>query len=182
MRVWRTRPIGRGFAIDGRVRYTKMVIRQSFLFLLKEQPIEKITVADICRLAEINRATFYRHYENQYGVLYELEDQLLEQAQPAGTEESKGTIPFLQTVFQTLAGKKEEWDLLLASKADPGLPLRLCAFLERNLPPGGKEIDRRFFLHGLSGLAMDWMEGGFQEPAEQMAERTAQYFQDLAGG
>lgn len=181
MRVWRTRPIGRGFAIDGRVRYTKMVIRQSFLFLLKEQPIEKITVADICRLAEINRATFYRHYENQYGVLYELENELLEQAQPDGSKD-ESTAGFLHAVFQVLAEKKEEWSLLLSSGADPGLPIRLCSFLERNLPAEGKEMTRRFFLHGLSGLAMDWMEGGFRESAEQMAACAAAYFQDLAGG
>lgn len=158
-----------------------MVIRQSFLFLLKEQPIEKITVADICRLAEINRATFYRHYENQYGVLYELENELLEQAQPDGSKD-EGTQDLFHAVFQVLAEKKEEWSLLLSSGADPGLPLRLCSFLERNLPSGGKEMTRRFFLHGLSGLAMDWMKGGFQEPAEQMAAHAATYFQDLAGG
>lgn len=172
--------MGRGFAIDGRVRYTKMVIRQSFLFLLKEQPIEKITVADICRLAEINRATFYRHYESQYGVLYELEDQLLEEAKPA---EGSGEVKeLLKIVFQTLADKKAEWGLLLSSKADPGLSGRFCSFLERSLPPGGREMDRRFFLHGLSGLAIEWMEGGFREPAEQMAECAATYFQDLTGG
>lgn len=158
-----------------------MVIRQSFLFLLKEQPIEKITVADICRLAEINRATFYRHYENQYGVLYELENELLEQAQPDGSK-NEGAQDLFHAVFQVLAEKKEEWSLLLSSGADPGLPLRLCSFLERNLPSKGKEMTRRFFLHGLSGLAMDWMEGGFQEPAEQMAAYAATYFQDLAGG
>lgn len=154
-----------------------MVIRQSFLFLLKEQPMEKITVADICRLAEINRATFYRHYESQYGVLYELEDRLLEEARPEG--EGKERFPLL---FRALAEKKEEWKLLLDSKADPGLPRRLCSFLEGELPPGGKERDRRFFLHGLSGLVMEWMEAGFREPAEQMAECAATYFQDLAGG
>lgn len=172
--------MGRGFAIDGRVRYTKMVIRQSFLFLLKEQPMEKITVADICRLAEINRATFYRHYESQYGVLYELEDRLLEEAAP---DHGDGEVQErLRLLFQALAEKKQEWELLLSSKADPGLSLRLCFFLERELSPGGKEMDRRFFLHGLSGLTMEWMEGGFREPAEQMAECAATYFQDLAGG
>lgn len=157
-----------------------MVIRQSFLFLLKEQPIEKITVADICRLAEINRATFYRHYESQYGVLYELEDQLLEEAKPVdGGGRAK---ELLEMVFRALAEKKEEWALLLSSQADPGLSGRFCSFLERNLPLSGKEMDKRFFLYGLSGLTIEWMKGGFRERAEQMAECAATYFQDLAGG
>lgn len=172
-------PIGRGFAIDGRVRYTKMVIRQSFLFLLKEQAIEKITVADVCRLAEINRATFYRHYENQYSVLFELENDLLAQIQPP--EEVREPEPFLQSVFHVLAEKKEDWLLLLSSHADPGFSAKLYRFFEQRLPSGGDSVDRRFLLHGLSGLLVDWMIGGFQEAPEQMADYAVKYFYDLTG-
>ncbi len=38
---------------DLRVRYTKMVIKESLLELMKEQPISKITVTIICRSYEI---------------------------------------------------------------------------------------------------------------------------------
>lgn len=156
-----------------------MVIRQSFLFLLKEQTIDKITVADICRLAEINRATFYRHYENQYSVLYELENDLLEQLQPSG---ETGTVTeFLSAAFQGLMEKKEEWDLLLASSPDPGFPAKLYRFLQAHFPPEGDDMGRRFLLYGLSGLLMDWMSGGFQETAEQMSRAAAQYIYDLTG-
>ena len=44
---------------DRRVKYTKQAIRDSFLKLLSEKPIEKISVTEICREAEINRGTFY---------------------------------------------------------------------------------------------------------------------------
>ncbi len=174
-------PIGRGFAIDGRVRYTKMVIRQSFLSLLKEQAIDKITVADICRLAEINRATFYRHYDNPYGILYELELALLSQAEPPQADHSPGEA--IALAVQGLAGKQEEWKPLLSSGADPSLFTKLYLFLEERLfQPGGgdpEESARRFLLHGLSGLLLDWMSGGFREPAEQMTALAVQYFQDL---
>ena len=39
-------------ASDARVRYTKMVIAQSFIKLLKEKPINKITVKAICDLSD----------------------------------------------------------------------------------------------------------------------------------
>lgn len=45
-----------------RVRYTKMVLRQSLLELLEEKPIEKITVSDLCSRADLNRTTFYLFY------------------------------------------------------------------------------------------------------------------------
>lgn len=48
---------------DRRVRYTKKVIKESLLELLKTTPFEQITVKALCQKAEINRATFYTHYE-----------------------------------------------------------------------------------------------------------------------
>lgn len=171
--------MGRGFAIDGRVRYTKMVIRQSFLFLLKEQPIDKITVADICRLAEINRATFYRHYENQYGILQELELGLLEKVPLP--QEGQGPGETLAQSIEGLQEKKAEWRQLLVPDADSGLSAKLYQFLGERLPPRENDTDHRFLLHGLSGLLTDWMTGGFRETAEDMTALAVQYFQDLTG-
>src|SRR6476469_8481823 len=61
---------------DGRVRYTKMVIKESLLALLAEKPIQKITVTEICDLAQINRATFYTHYRDAFDLLEQIEDEL----------------------------------------------------------------------------------------------------------
>ncbi|HBC96216.1 MAG TPA: TetR/AcrR family transcriptional regulator, partial [Clostridium sp.] len=41
---------------DRRVKYTKMVIRQSFIKLLKQKNISKISIKEICEDADINRA------------------------------------------------------------------------------------------------------------------------------
>lgn len=169
----------RELAIDGRVRYTKMVIRQAFLSLLKEQTIDKVTVADVCRLAEINRATFYRHYENPYGILQELEWELLKQVPTP--QEGQGPNGAMAEAIGGLWEKKKEWQQLLVPNADPGLPAKLYQFLSQRLPADGKDTDRRFLLHGLSGLLTDWMAGGFQEPVEQMTAQAVAYFQDLTG-
>ena len=45
--------------MDARKRYTQMVLKQSFLKLLKEKPVNRITVKEVCALAQLNRATFY---------------------------------------------------------------------------------------------------------------------------
>jgi len=62
--------------IDRRVKYTKMVLRQSLLELMKSSPIEKITVKNICELADINRGTFYSHYSNPRALLEQIENDL----------------------------------------------------------------------------------------------------------
>ena len=52
--------------IDRRRRYTLSVIREAFFALLAEVGFAKMTVADICRRADINRGTFYLHYEDKF--------------------------------------------------------------------------------------------------------------------
>ena len=45
-------------------KLTENIICNSFLELLKNKDFEKITVADVCRVAKINRGTFYLHYRD----------------------------------------------------------------------------------------------------------------------
>jgi len=62
---------------DRRVKYTKMVIKESVVKLLKEKPILKISVKEICENADINRATFYSHYRDQYDLLEQIENEVV---------------------------------------------------------------------------------------------------------
>lgn len=63
--------------LDRRVKYTKMVIEESFLTLLKEKPITKITIKELCELAELNRATFYAHYLDTYDLFTQIQNSIL---------------------------------------------------------------------------------------------------------
>lgn len=44
----------------------------AFLSLLEEKDFEYITVKDVCALANINRSTFYLHYEHLIDLVEEL--------------------------------------------------------------------------------------------------------------
>lgn len=73
--------------IDRRRRYTLSVIREAFFALLAEVGFAKMTVADICRRADINRGTFYLHYEDKFALLDALIDEALAAVPPLeGTE------------------------------------------------------------------------------------------------
>lgn len=61
--------------MDLRVKKTRRAIRSAFYSLLQEKPFEKITVRDITERAEINKTTFYAHYD----TIYDLADQLEEE-------------------------------------------------------------------------------------------------------
>ena len=60
---------------DRRASYTQKVIKDALLELLGQTPYEKITVAALCRQAEITRATFYLHHLSLDAVLNELLDE-----------------------------------------------------------------------------------------------------------
>ena len=60
---------------DARVRYTRKVIQDAFLDVLKEKPISRITVKEVCDKAEINRGTFYKHYQDCYDLLDKIEEE-----------------------------------------------------------------------------------------------------------
>ena len=68
--------------IDRRRRYTLLVIREAFFALLAEVGFARMTVADICRRADINRGTFYLHYEDKFALLDALIDEALAAAPP----------------------------------------------------------------------------------------------------
>ena len=63
---------------DARVRYTQRVLKESFLSLLREKPVNKITVKEVCKLAELNRATFYAHYSDCFALMESIEQEILE--------------------------------------------------------------------------------------------------------
>lgn len=55
--------------LDPRVKRTRILILQSFSELLAEKGFESISVQDVTDKAEINRATFYKHFPDKYALL-----------------------------------------------------------------------------------------------------------------
>jgi AcrR family transcriptional regulator len=55
--------------LDPRVKRTRNLILEAFGELLAEKNFEAISVQDITTKAEINRATFYTHFEDKYALL-----------------------------------------------------------------------------------------------------------------
>lgn len=66
---------------DRRTRYTRQVIKDTFLTMLQECSFEKVTVTALCRRADVTRATFYLHYRDVYAVLDEVIADALEVAE-----------------------------------------------------------------------------------------------------
>lgn len=53
---------------DRRTAYSKRMIRESLYELIKEKPLDKISVTEICQKADVNRSTFYAYYTDIYDL------------------------------------------------------------------------------------------------------------------
>lgn len=65
--------------MDLRIQRTKAAIKSAFLELRAAKPVEKITVTELTRLANINKATFYLHYSDIYALSDDIEDALIDE-------------------------------------------------------------------------------------------------------
>ena len=170
---------------DVRVRYTKMIIKENFVELLKKKHISKITVKEICELSEINRSTFYKHYEDVYDLLrsmiMEMESEfqtIIEKNQSLGTK---------RTIIETLERIKHEKDMyipLFSENSDSDI-MRDCIiscyemiakegnnYLE-GITDENKNRTLNFISWGCAGLLRSWYEDGMTQPTEEVADFSA---------
>lgn len=61
-----------------RVSLTKRLLQESLLKILEKKPLDKVSITELCNRAEINRATFYRHYYTPRDVLLDMQMQFVE--------------------------------------------------------------------------------------------------------
>lgn len=63
---------------DRRFRKNKAIIRRAYIDLTLEKGLGHVTVSDIAKRADINRMTFYSHYETEDDVLQEFVDDMID--------------------------------------------------------------------------------------------------------
>lgn len=168
---------------DPRTRYTKMIIKKSFLELIRCKPVSKITVREICDRAEINRSTFYKHYLDCYDLLDKVQEDALAQfdAMMAGIEE-KGPRPALLAMLEGLKRNAAAFQLdvpnsgvgdftrQLVQHCYRYLDLRFGDSAEQKWNEDRKEISYTFLIGGVSSIIERWMQRGYQEPPEQVVD------------
>lgn len=168
---------------DARIRYTKRVIREAFLELLGKFSIEKITVTEICKNAGINRATFYRYYENQYDLLSALENEMFDEIKKSTHEHGSDIDKLTEVIFMKFAEQKEMWALLLSDHADLGFLSKIYAFFEvyfaKDDSTKERELRYRFLLYGYSGIFDYWIKNGMKESPKDMAAYVSGFRHNL---
>lgn len=67
-----------GMKTDPRIRRTRAAIRDAFIELMQKKEYDAITVTDISECAQINRKTFYAHYETKEQLFTQMLEEMFE--------------------------------------------------------------------------------------------------------
>ena len=95
---------------DRRVRKTKTQLRNGLAMLMKEKSVGEITVKELVDQVDINRSTFYLHYPDISGLLYEIVSALVG---------PYGDMRFIQKVEVILArNSREVLEQMFPEKSD----------------------------------------------------------------
>ena len=177
---------------DRRVKYTKMVLKQSLLELMADRPIGKVTIKDICELADINRGTFYKHYSDQYALLNEIQDELDSEIKAATEKklaDSTGTTEIIKEIFRCIAAQSSLCKVLCSDYGDGEFLKKLMfnahdQFIEewrtKLRQADIKQLDRfyTYTANGIIAAAQEWLQSGTDESPEEIAlfiEKAANY-------
>jgi AcrR family transcriptional regulator len=111
---------------DARIRYTRNALKAAFLKLLKQKPVNKITVKEVCELAELNRATFYSHYSDCFALLESIEQELLETFHKSlELLDSSDVTALIDAIYTMVEQHEEACRVLIFQGASPSLLQRM---------------------------------------------------------
>ena len=168
-----------GQTLDRRKRYTLSVIHEAFFDLLAEAGFAKMTVADICRRADINRGTFYLHYEDKYALLDALIDEALAVAPPLddGVPSTVCQRPPANERYQLLYTDNEAYARVAQRVIERGAAQAVPDIMGRT---GLSQDDARLlFVYNAQGnLAVNRMLGWRRGPEFDAAQRLLNRYSD----
>ena len=176
-------------AHNRRTAYTKTAIRRTFFELLEEKDFDKISVREICQRADINRSTFYRHYDDINALMKSIEAEFV--ADIDRQIERMDPDIFDAVLIGLFDIVKDNSDLCCyMMKCGPRKGFINSLFVKNYDRTHIKwkkffpEItDKQFrwmyimFFNGITGVIAEWINSGFREdPAAIVAFTTSIYF------
>ena len=166
--------------------FTKKAIKDTFIALLDERPLNRITVKDIMEACGINRNSFYYHFEDLPALLEEI---IAEQVQRL--IQSHPTVDSLEDCVEAAAEfvlekRRAVLHIYNSIRRDVFERYLMDAclyvvktyvetdFSGRPVDPRDKEIIIRYHKCEVFGNVIDWLNGGMQDDISAYFRRIYQ--------
>lgn len=157
-----------------RTRLSKLLFKNTIIDLLKEKgDIHKISVRELCQKAELNRSTFYAHYNEPKDLLEELENELLnsteEHLKKIGAENDLGAHKYLLSFLKYIKDNDKSFRTLLIDSSDPDFRTKfmqqsIIQFVENLNIVFEKETEQyiySYILNGSTGIILQWIRSDY---------------------
>ena len=192
---------------DRRTAYSKKVIRESLLELMRDQPLNKIKVKELCGRADVNRSTFYAYYEDIYGlhrtILKEYfrcqhriiaEGERIFGSRPDITDLSVADFcDFYFYYFTMVSENRKLFRYVFNQYTDASIHVNMRKLFYRELvkllpEETPEKIRSAFFASfifasgGVTFLLMEWLNNGCRMPVETLAKRAAYFSNGVFNG
>lgn len=161
---------------------------QSFMKLLNEMPLDKITVKEIVDDCGVNRNTFYYYFKDVYMLLEEFFQEESEKALKeinAGEPWQDCFIRAMSFAFQNKKAtynvynsvSRDQFDRYLMSVANE-LMYRAVSYEARDISISKADVEMisKFFACALSGYTLSWAADGMKEDPKEQLNRAAELF------
>ncbi|MEI3605000.1 TetR-like C-terminal domain-containing protein [Pseudogracilibacillus sp. SE30717A] len=161
-----------------------MVLKDSLMKLLKEKQISAITVKEICEFADINRSTFYSHYTDQFDLLQQIEEELIEDMSmylsSFNFDKKDNTLEKTVKLIEYFASKQEECQTLLNENSDSSFEKKVSQVARRFMIKNWMEIKpvdhenseylSAFIVSGSIQVMKVWLNNGMDKSPQEIAE------------
>jgi AcrR family transcriptional regulator len=168
-----------------KIRYTKMVLRESLMELMKSKAISGISIKEICAEADISRSTFYTHYKDQYDLLQKIEEETLTAINDILSKHDyignkHGALKMVEEMLQYIVDNNTSIHVLLSENGDINFQKKLFSSMyQRNVMKfmAGKLPDEEtreyyfmFIVNGSIGLIYHWIKSGLNKSVSDLAK------------
>jgi AcrR family transcriptional regulator len=164
---------------DRRILRTRRMIDEAMMSLLEEKPFSEISVTELCEKADINRNTFYSHYEKPAEVLAHLEGKIIEEISDV-LSDSDVSEDVTEKVLIVLESNQRMTKILLSDYAESDFSEKIFS-LARNrahsiaekrssrLSAAYQDMLSCFTIAGGAAVVRRWAENGFRESSKDIA-------------
>ncbi|WP_087973244.1 TetR/AcrR family transcriptional regulator [Oceanobacillus rekensis] len=169
--------------LDRRKKYTRMVLKDSLIALLKKKQISSVTVKEICEIADINRSTFYSHYKDSFDLLHQMEEEIIEdmnaylnQYNFAKEEES---LKMTERLLEYIVSKREICHTLLNENGDTSFEKRVMTVAQNFLIQNWMDINvfdtkhyeyvSTFIISGSIHIIKHWLANNMDQSPKEIA-------------
>lgn len=179
-------------------RRSRRMIRQAFQELLEEREFHKITVVDIVERADLNRSTFYAHYPDIYGIVDEMQEEVIHRNMELFRQIQfrnilKDPKPYLQCIAATMEENRELIQKLGLSENIQRKSGKLQTLMETDImnhsdiPEEVRQsaqfaIRVHFFMGGIMSTYQHWAEGRLSCTPDQVSSQIADMIRQTATG